>query len=181
MAYWLTLLGVTLPVAGAAGLLYRMSRLFELTRPWRAALAAAVVAGSGLLSYAVVLNAQATAASLLIAAAACILQVASSNRPMRDVGWFAVAGLCATLAVALDLTAGLLALPLVFVIAATRFSIPFRVGGVLLFAIGVLPVLGLHAAFNKPVTGDLLPASLHRELSARPIVLRRFRCRSRFR
>src|SRR6185503_6417918 len=38
VAYVLTVLGVTLPVAGAAGLIYKMSRLFELRRYWRAGL-----------------------------------------------------------------------------------------------------------------------------------------------
>ena len=33
--YLLTLIGATLPVAAAAGCLYKMGRLFELKRPWR--------------------------------------------------------------------------------------------------------------------------------------------------
>ena len=37
--YLLTLFGVTLPIALAAGLLYRMGRIFELKRPARAGLA----------------------------------------------------------------------------------------------------------------------------------------------
>src|SRR5262245_60840005 len=36
--YLLTLIGVTIPVAGAAGLIYRMGRMFELPRIWRASL-----------------------------------------------------------------------------------------------------------------------------------------------
>src|SRR5271170_5887144 len=63
--YLLTLIGVTLPVAGAAGLIYKMSRMFELRRPLRCAFAAIVVFGSGLISYAVVLNAHAPAAALV--------------------------------------------------------------------------------------------------------------------
>ena len=43
--YLLTLIGVTLPVAGAAGLVYRLGRLFELRRPWRMTLAIAAVFG----------------------------------------------------------------------------------------------------------------------------------------
>src|SRR5262249_49954822 len=54
--YFLTLIGVTIPVAGAAGMIYRMGRLFELPRRWRTALGVTVVFGSGLISYAVVLN-----------------------------------------------------------------------------------------------------------------------------
>src|SRR5580693_3883987 len=70
--YLLTLLGVTLPVAGAAGLVYRMGRIFELRRQWRTALAAAVVFGTGLISYAVVLNPHVPAAVLVLAAAGCL-------------------------------------------------------------------------------------------------------------
>ena len=61
--YLLTLLAVTVPVAAAAGMIYRMGRLFELTRPWRAGLALAVVLGSGMISYATVLNPFAPAAA----------------------------------------------------------------------------------------------------------------------
>src|SRR3954463_12653387 len=58
-AYLLTLIGTTVPVAWTAALVYRMSRIFELPRPWRAGLATASVFGTGLLSYATVLNAHA--------------------------------------------------------------------------------------------------------------------------
>jgi hypothetical protein len=57
VTYLLTLLGVALPAACAAGLVYRMGRLFELNRPRRALLAAAAVFATGLFSYATVLNA----------------------------------------------------------------------------------------------------------------------------
>jgi hypothetical protein len=161
VAYALTLLAVTLPVAGAAGLLYRMARLFEVSRRWRLLLAITCVAGSGLLSYAVVLNAQAPAAALLIAAAACLIHVQASQRPRSTAGWILLAGFCAAMAVALDLVAALIAVPLVLVIITTRFSLRFRFGGVFLLLLGALPVLALHAAFNLRVTGDLVPVTLH--------------------
>jgi hypothetical protein len=164
VAYMLTLLAVTLPVAGAAGLLYRMARLFELSRRFRALLALTGVAGSGLLSYAVVLNAQAPAAALLIAAAACLIHVQASQRPRHTSGWIILAGFCSMLSVALDPIAGLVALPFVLVIATTRFSLRFRAGGVFLLILGALPVVALHSAFNLPITGDLWPVTLHREL-----------------
>jgi hypothetical protein len=164
VAYMLTLLAVTLPVSGAAGLLYRMARLFELGRRWRALLALTCVAGSGLLSYAVVLNAQAPAAALLIASAACLIHVQASQRPRHMSGWIILAGFCAMLAVALDPIAALVAVPLLLVIVTTRFSIRFRLGGVLLLILGALPVVALHSAFNLTVTGDLVPVTLHREL-----------------
>ena len=50
--FWLTLIGVTIPVSIAGGLVYRMSKTFELKRPLRALLAIGVVLGSGLISYA---------------------------------------------------------------------------------------------------------------------------------
>ena len=161
VAYALTLLSVTLPVAGAAGLLYRMARLFELSRRWRLMVALTCVAGSGMLSYAVVLNAHAPAAALLIAAAACLIHVEASERPRFASGWIILAGFCAALAVAFDLLAALLAVPLVLVIVTTRFSLRFRLGGVFLLILGALPVLALHAAFSFRITGDLVPVTLH--------------------
>src|SRR5829696_4304184 len=54
IAFFLTLLGVTIPVAIGAGMVYRMARLFELPRWKRGALAVAVTFASGLVSYGVV-------------------------------------------------------------------------------------------------------------------------------
>ncbi len=163
-AYVLTVLGVTLPVALAAGLLYRMARLFELNRRWRLLLAVTCVAGSGLLSYATVLNAQAPAAAALIAAAACLVHVENYRRPRRAAGWIWLMGFCAALSVALEPLCILIAAPFALVIAVTRFSWRFRLGGVLLMILGALPVFALHAAFNVRVTGDLVPVELHPSL-----------------
>src|SRR5260370_1257356 len=79
--------GATLPVAGAAGLIYRMGRLFELKRPLRTALAAIVVFGSGLISYAVVLNSHAPAAALVLCACGCIVHVLASKKQPRIGLW----------------------------------------------------------------------------------------------
>jgi hypothetical protein len=65
VTYLMTLIGVTIPVAASAGLIYRMARLFELTRPLRSALSLIVIVGSGLFSYATVLNPHAPAAFLV--------------------------------------------------------------------------------------------------------------------
>ncbi len=173
IAYVLTLLGVALPVAGAAGLIYRMGRLFELRRPVRAALGFFVVAASGLLSYATVLNPQAPAACLLIASVACLVHVALLSREQRPFGWFMLSGICAALAAAIDPTAAIFVLLLPLVIVTLRFSITRRAGGILLFILGVVPVIGFHAIWNIPLTGDILPASVHGVLArgaAAPIV-----------
>lgn len=161
IAYLLTVIGVTLPVAGTAGLIYRMGRLFELRRPWRTALGFAVVAGSGLLTYSVVLNPYAPAAALIIAAAACLIHVAAMNREDRRAGWFALAGGCAALATTLDPAAGVILILFMFAIPAMRFSIGRRMAGIFIYLIGATPVLALHAAWNIPVTGDVVPASVH--------------------
>ena len=146
IAYLLTVLGATLPVAGATGLIYRMGRLFELRRPWRAALGIAVVTGSGLLSYAVVLNPHAPAATLVLASAACLVHVVAMNRDDRRSGWFALAGACSALAATIDPSALIFLVLLTAVIPAMRFSVSRRVAGVLLYVIGAVPVLSLHAA-----------------------------------
>jgi hypothetical protein len=163
--YLLTLIGVTLPVALAAGFLYKMGRIFELRRPWRAALAAAVVFGSGLISYSVVLNPHALAAALLLAGAAGLVYVSNSRRPGRSVGWLTASGACAGLAAAIDLPAAVFPLPMVLVILTMRWPRIRRGAGVALFLAGVLVPVYLTAAVNHLVTGDWKPAVLHQELA----------------
>ena len=79
-----------------------MSRIFELSRPWRAGLATAVVLGSGLISYATVLNPYAPAAALVLLSAAILVQVSLVNTPLRSGGYLVFAGLFACLAAAID-------------------------------------------------------------------------------
>ncbi len=162
--YLLTIIAVTLPVAGAAGLVYRMGRLFELKRPIRAGLGAAVVLASGLVSYGVVLNAHAPAAVLVMCASACFVHLAISKKPVSSV-WLIVAGLCAALAATLEPAAAIFAVLLAAVPLAMRWRPSKRVGGVLLYAIGMTPPLLLHAALTVPITGDFLPGMFHPELS----------------
>jgi hypothetical protein len=167
VAYVLTLLGVTLPVAGAAGLIYRMGRLFELRRPWRAGLALAVVLGSGLISYSVVLNSHAPAAALVLSACACLLHVHSSKEPTRSGAWLMVCGLSAGTAAVIDLSAAVFLVLLALVILALRWNWGMRIGGVMLYLVGATPPLVLHAVLTVPVTGDMRPGFLHAELTGR--------------
>ncbi|MBV8782294.1 MAG: hypothetical protein JO353_12935, partial [Phycisphaerae bacterium] len=163
VTYLLTMLAVTLPVAGAGDLIYRMGRLFELSRPWRCLLAATVITCSGLLSYAVVLNAQAPAAALLIASAACLVHIEAGKKPRRMVGWIMLAGFCAAMSAALDPIAIFIAAPLVLVLALTRFSYRFRVGSMILFLAGAFPVVIAHGAINRSITRSFIPASVHHD------------------
>src|SRR5688572_1885188 len=146
--YLLTIIAVTLPVAGAAGLVYRMGRLFELKRPIRAALGAAVVLGSGLLSYGVVLNAHAPAAVLVMCAAACFVHLAISKKPASGL-WLLVAGFCAALAATLEPAAAVFAVLLAAVPLAMRWRPTMRAGGVLLYEIGMAPPLVLHVEIGR--------------------------------
>src|SRR5688500_16187118 len=162
--YLLTIIAVTLPVAGAAGLVYRMGRLFELKRPIRAGLGAAVVLASGLVSYGVVLNAHAPAAVLVMCASACFVHLAISKKPVSS-AWLIVAGLCAALAATLEPAAAVFAVLLAAVPLTMRWLPSRRVGGVLLYAIGMTPPLLLHVALTVPITGDFLPGMFHPELA----------------
>lgn len=170
--YLLTLLCVTLPVAGAAGMVYRMGRVFELRRPWRTLLAAAVVFGTGLISYAVVLNPHVPAAVLVLAAAGCLVVLSASPNPSRGGGWLVLAGFCAALAATIDFSAAIFLILLLIVIPAMRLPAPLRVGGVILYLLGAAPPIVLHATLMVPLTGNLLPGSMHPELqSHRRIVI----------
>jgi hypothetical protein len=152
--YLLTLVAVTLPTAAAAGMLYRMSRIFELSRPWRAGLATAVVLGSGLISYATVLNPYAPAAALVLLSAAILVQVSLVNTPLRSGGYLVFAGLFACLAAAIDPAAIVFTILFIGVIMAMRWRLSLRIGGVLMYAIGMLPPALLHVSLSMPITGD---------------------------
>jgi hypothetical protein len=164
--YVLTLLATTFPVALAAGLIYRMGRMFELRRPWRTGLGLACVLGSGLISYAVVLNPHAPAAVLILGSAGCLIHVAFAKRLRRTGGWLALSGLCAALAAALDPAAAVLAVLFIPVVIAIPFTISLRIAGVLLFLVGMVPPIVLHCVMTVPITGDILPGSFHPELAA---------------
>jgi hypothetical protein len=178
-AFWLTLLGVTLPVALSAGLVYRMGRLFELRRTLRAVLGLAVVLGSGLISYATTLNAHAPAAALLLSAAACLFHTTLIKEPRRGLAWLGLTGLCAALAACIDPPASVFLLLLIPVIGALHWPVVGRVAGVLVYALGAVAPVLVHAAAVKPITGDWKPGLFHPELAARsnsapPIVARSF-------
>jgi hypothetical protein len=165
LPYLLTMIGVTLPVAGAAGLVYRMGRIFELRRPWRVLLATAVAFGSGLVSYATVLNAHAPAAALVLTSAACLIHTYTIARRQTAAVWLTLAGLCVALAGVVDVSA-LIFLPLFGIAILTlRWPISLRLGGTLLYAIGATPPLLLHVVLTTPLTGDALPGLFHPELA----------------
>lgn len=162
--YLLTLLGVTLPVAFATGLIYRMGRLFELRRPLRAGLALAVAVGSGWISYATVLSAGAAAAALVVMAGACLFQASLTQRRSVGLLWVTLAGFVAAVAATYELTALAFLLLLVLVVSAYRWPTWARFGGVALYgAAAMLPLL-LYAGLTRPITGDLRPGFLHTEM-----------------
>ncbi|HEX8521327.1 MAG TPA: hypothetical protein VF669_03660 [Tepidisphaeraceae bacterium] len=165
--FFLTLIGVTIPVAIASGLIYRMGRVFVMSRWKRCALSLIVAFGSGLVSYAVVLNAHAPAAALVIGAAACLAHIVHSRRPAITGGWLAICGLCAGLAATIEPAAVLFTILLAAVIPAMRWRPAMRVAGVFMYVIGLAPPLLLHAVLTVPVTGDLRPINWHPELHAR--------------
>jgi hypothetical protein len=152
--YLLTVIAVTTPVAAAAGMLYRMGRLFELRRPWRAGLALAVVLGSGLISYATVLNPYAPAASLVLGATAILVQVSLVRSPLRSGGYLATAGFFTALATAIDPAAIVFAILYIGVILVMRWRWSLRIGGVLMYCIGTIPPILLHMTLSGPITGD---------------------------
>ena len=154
VTYLLTLLGAALPVAVGGGMVYRMGRLFELPRPWRAGLALACVLGTGLISYATVLNAHAPAAALVICAAACLMHVSLTNRRLHGSIWIAAAGLCAALAATIDPPATVFLLLLLPVVVAFRWPLGHRLGAALAYAAGAaVPVL-IHVSLVSSTGGD---------------------------
>jgi hypothetical protein len=167
-AYLLTLIGATLPVAGAAGLVYRMGRLFELPRHWRMILAIAAVFGSGLVSYATVLNSHAPAAFFVLAACGCFFHAGLTKRVVQSFAWLGLAGLCAAFAATIDMAALVYLVLLMAIIPAMRWPWTSRISGLLWYVGGAVGPLLLHAALTVPITGDVRPGFLHPELAAAP-------------
>ena len=168
VTFWLTLICVTIPVSIAAGLVYRMSKIFELKRPLRAALALVAVIGSGLISYSTVLNAHAPAAVFLLASASCLVHVILHNRPRRSAAWLGLAGLFASLAAAIDPPAIVFLVLFIAVIVSMRWTIPPRAIGIALYVIGASIPISIHTRLNKPITGDIYPGIFHPELAKAP-------------
>jgi len=158
VSYLLTLFGSTLPVAASASLIYRMSRMFELPRAWRAGLALAVILGSGLFSYATVLNPHPLAAMSVLAACACLVHVTIAGQPFRSGASLAVAGFLAALAAVVDPVAAIFLLLLPVTIVAMKWPWKMRVAGILLYIVGALPPIALHLTMtNDP----MVPSTLH--------------------
>ena len=157
--FMLTLLGTTLPVAGAGGLVYRMGRLFELRRPWRTGLALAVVLGSGLVSYATVLNAHAPAAALALASAGCLVHVTITNRRMHGSIWLIVAGACAALSATFEPAAIVFVGLFAAVVLALRWTAFQRMAGLAVFLAGASVPLAAHVALVQRTTGNVWQGS----------------------
>jgi len=173
--YLLTLLGVTLPIAFGAGLLYRMGRIFELKRPYRAALALTVVIGSGWISYGTVLNAGAAAAALVVVGTGCLVQATLTSKRGYGFGWCALAGFCLALAATYELTATIFLALLLPMVAAFRWPKTARAGAIAIYCVGAIAPLVLYASLNRSITGDLKPGFLHPEYRpafAMPVVNR---------
>jgi MFS family permease len=156
MAYMLIAVGVTLPVALSAGLIYRMGRLFELNRPQRAALGMVCVGASGLVSYATTLSAHALAAALLIAAAYSVMYALRTRRERRAALWAVVAGIIAMTSAALDPSSLPFAvlLPMVFLAWPVKWN--YRALAIGAFLIGAVAPLWLHRSLHgKPTPGPL--------------------------
>src|SRR2546428_2274434 len=157
--FMLTLLGTTLPVAAAGGLVYRMGRLFELRRPLRTGLALAVVLSSGLVSYATVLNAHAPAAALALASAGCLVHVTITNRRMHGSVWLLLSGACAALAATFEPAAVVFVVLFAAVVLALRWTPVQRLGGLLVFLIGAAGPLAAHVALVQRTTGNVWQGS----------------------
>ncbi len=174
VAYLLTLLGVTIPVALAAGLVYRMGRLFELKRHVRTALAGLAVFGSGLISYATVLNAHAPAATLVLAGAACLIHIAViSRRPSTNYLWLIASGFCFSLAAMIDPPAVIFLILMAFVVLAMRWKVQWRAIGVGAYIIGATIPISMHVMMAGELGPYFLPAKLRGEqavVPAQPVV-----------
>lgn len=149
--YLLTLIGAAMPVAMSAGLVYRLARVFELRRSLRAALGLAAIISGGVIAYGVALNGHAMAAFFLLIAFSCISHMAVSQHPYRQMLVASLAGALAAMAASVDPTALVFATVLPLVLLAMRWPLGIRIGGVMLYIAGAVPVVLLNLALLHAV------------------------------
>ena len=166
IAYVLTLVGTTIPVAVGGAVIYRMARLFELTRPRRALLALLVTFGGGWISFATVLNPHATAASALVCSSACLLYLAAAKRSHQVLAILLLAGFLAALAAALSPWTLPLVLPLPLVLFAMSIPVRQKVIGFGLLTLGAMPIAWLHAAWSLDAYGTVFAPGSQATLQA---------------
>lgn len=172
MAFLLTVLGSTLPVAVGGGVIYRMGRLFELSRPRRALLALLVTFGGGWISYATVLNPHAPAAAALVCATACLLFIPAARKSAKALPICLASGLFASMACAISPWTMPLALPLPLVLFAMQIPARQRLVGFLLMTIGAAPIAWIHTAWSLDSFGSVIApgsvATLHDVVASDP-------------
>ncbi|MGN6507151.1 MAG: hypothetical protein ACTHM6_16475 [Tepidisphaeraceae bacterium] len=159
--YLLIFFAITLPTAVACGLIYRMTRVFELKRPWRVGLALACVVATGWISYAVALLPHALVAALVIVAMTSIVYVAQAKRPGRVIGLLFVGGFAAALATVIEPMAAWTLPMLLGAVFLIALPWRWRVPAVLLIVAGAAGPIALHVSVNRQITGDLLPPRWH--------------------
>jgi len=159
--YMLTMLISALPTAFGCGLIYRLGRAFDLTRPWRVGLALACVLASGWISYATVLLPHAMAIFLVVAAVTAFVHVSRAEWYRAASLWLIAAGACAAAAAAFDPLA-------LWVLPAVLLGTPFltksrrgRFAGIVFVLLGATIPIALYVGVNPQATGDLLPPRWH--------------------
>src|SRR2546421_426552 len=127
-------------------------------------LAVAAVFGSGLVSYATVLNSHALAAFFVLGACGCFFHAGLTKQVVRSYAWLGLAGLCAALAATIDMAAVAYLVLLIGIILAMRWPASSRLSGLIWYIAGAVGPIVLHAWLTVPITGDIRPGFLHAEL-----------------
>lgn len=157
MTFALTVLGVTLPVAFGAGFVYRMARVFDLSRPRRVALSILCVFATGWVSYATVLNPHAPAAACVMLAVSALLSVGSARRIGRSLWVLILAGQLAALAATIDPWTLPLVLPLPLVVLGFDTTRIRKTLGIVLMTLGAAPVVWSHSAWSISAFDSIIP------------------------
>jgi hypothetical protein len=100
------------------------------------------------------MNPYAPASALVLLSAAILVQVALINSPLRSGGYLISAGFFAALAAVIDPAAIVFTILLTAVILCIRWRWSVRIGGVLMYCVGILPPLLLHLSLSYPIIGN---------------------------
>lgn len=163
VVFLLTLLFSTIPTIIIAIIFYKSLKFTKIPKKYEIPLSLMIILSTLLFPYGTVFNNH-TLAALFISIAFYIILKNSHKEEIKKNNYFTI-GLFSGLAASIDLVAGGLFLicSSIYFLNKTKYNLYKNKQIFMFFILGILPILIIHTIFTIPITGDILPGSVHPE------------------